>query len=67
MLKPTPSTFPLLLVTQYGRRVSDGQGESASLWATWDPLIEGPEKFLHPESHGKISLITPLFYSIFLI
>ena len=32
---------------------------------TWGPFLEGPETFLHPQSHSKISnlTITELFYS----
>jgi len=32
---------------------------------SWGPFLEGPKKFLHPESHSKTSnfMITALFYS----
>ena len=36
-----------------------------TLFRSWGPFLEGPEKFSHPESHSKISklMITELFYS----
>ena len=38
---------------------------TALLCKTRGPFLEGPENFLHPESHSKISnlMITELFYS----
>ena len=29
--------------------------EAATHSRAWGPFLEGPEKFLHPESHSKIS------------
>lgn len=35
------------------------------IFKTWDPFLKGPKKFLHQESHSKISnlMISELCYS----